>query len=118
MYVTLLRSKLHGATVTGAVLDYQGSITIDSSLLKAAGILPHEKVLVANMNNGERFETYALPGKPGSRTICLNGATVHKGKIGDKVIIFTFAQMTLAEAKRHHPKVIVLGSGNRPRPKK
>ena len=113
MYLTLLRSKIHGATVTGAVLEYEGSITIDSDLLTAAGILPYEKVMVANLANGNRFETYAIPGEAGSGMICLNGATVHLGSVGDRVIVFTFAMVTEKEAASFTPTVIRVDARNR-----
>jgi aspartate 1-decarboxylase len=116
MLRSFLKAKLHRATVTGAQLDYQGSLTIDRALMDAVDIAPHEKILVANMENGERFETYAIPAAPGSGTIILNGATAHKGSVGDRVIVFTFCLLTEAEAARHQPRVLVLDERNRPLP--
>ena len=109
----VLYGKIHGATVTDARIDYQGSITIDSDLLKAADILAGEKVLIANLNNGARLESYALPGKSGAGEICLNGGAAMHGKKGDKVIIMTFAVMTDEEIKRHQPKVICVDPRNK-----
>ncbi|MEI7437893.1 MAG: aspartate 1-decarboxylase [bacterium] len=114
MLLTLLKAKLHGATVTEAQLDYEGSLTIDRTLMDLVGILPWEKIMVANLQNGNRFETYAIPGTPGAGTICLNGATAHLGKKGDKVIIFTFCQLSASEAHSHHPLVVRLDPQNRP----
>jgi len=107
-----LRSKIHMATVTDANLEYEGSITIDVSLMKKAGILPYEQVQVSNVNNGERFETYAIPGKKGE--ICLNGPTARKGVVGDKVIIFSYAWLDEKEVKGHKPIILKLDSKNRP----
>ena len=116
MQVTLLKSKLHHARVTESALEYQGSLTIDADLMAAVGILPHEKILIANMANGERFETYAIEAEAGSGTICLNGATAHKGSVGDRLIIFSFASMTPEEATTHKPSILVLDAANRPVP--
>ena len=110
---TLLRSKLHRATVTQADPDYEGSITIDAELLAAADIAVYEKVLVANIANGERFETYALQGPAGSGTIGLNGAAARLGKVGDLVIIMAFGAVAEAEVASVHPHVVLLGPGNR-----
>ena len=116
MFVSMLKSKLHMARVTDAQLDYNGSLTIDLDLMDAVGILPFEKILVANVENGERFETYAISGARGSGTICLNGATAHKGSIGDRVIIFSFAILTPEEAAGHTPRTMRLNEHNRPMP--
>jgi len=113
--VTMLKAKLHHATVTEAALEYEGSITIDAELLRAAGILRYEKVLVANLANGERFETYAIDGPPGTGTIVLNGATAHKGAVGHRLIIFAFCQLPAEEAAEHTPRVLLLDSANRPK---
>lgn len=102
-----LKSKLHHVRVTEAQLSYRGSMTFDPDFLEAAGIRPFEKILVANLENGERFETYAIEGERGSRTCCLNGATAHKGKVGDRVIVFTFCMLTDEEAATHRPRVVV-----------
>ena len=108
----VLRAKIHMATVTESNLQYEGSITIDSALLKKAGILPFEQVVVSNMNNGERFETYAIPGKKGE--ICLNGPTARKGAKGDRVIIFSYSWFEDKELKGFKPVIIKLDSKNRP----
>ena len=112
MQVEMLRTKIHRGAVTGAELDYEGSLTIDGELMDEVGILHHEKVLVANLDNGNRFETYAIRGKDGDKGIILNGATAHLGKVGDRIIIFTFTRMELEEAKRFQPTVIVLDEKN------
>jgi aspartate 1-decarboxylase len=111
---TFLKAKIHHATVTGVELDYEGSLTIDPELMDAVGMRPYEKILVANLANGERFETYAIAAERGSRAIILNGATAHKGSIGDRVIIFTFCRLTDAEIETHKPRVLLLGEGNDP----
>ena len=108
----VLRAKIHMATVTESNLAYEGSITIDEDLLKEAGILPYEQVMVSNLNNGERFETYAIPGKAGSREICLNGPTARKGVAGDKVIIFCYSYFEANELKDFGPRIIRLDAEN------
>ena len=102
-----LKSKLHRVRVTEARLDYMGSMTFDPDFLDAAGIRPFEKILVADLENGERFETYAIAGERGSRVCCLNGATAHKGKVGDRVIVFTFCALAPEEEAAHRPRVVV-----------
>jgi aspartate 1-decarboxylase len=109
---TLLKSKLHRATVTGASLHYEGSLTVDEELAKKAGFLPYEKILVGNINNGERFETYLIYGHAGSRVIELNGATAHLGKIGDRLTIMSFAQVPAELAAKHHPTIVRLDEKN------
>ena len=111
MTVKLMKSKLHRIRVTEAKLDYTGSLTIDEDLMDAAGIFNYEKLLVANVDNGERFETYAIRGPRGSKVCCLNGAAAHKGKAGDKLIVMTWATMDASEAKDFVPKVVVLDDG-------
>lgn len=113
MTVALLKSKLHRISVTEAKLDYTGSLTIDEDLMDAVGILNYEKLLVANVDNGERFETYAIRGPRGSGVCCLNGAAAHKGRVGDRLIVMTWAQMSEDEAKAFTPRVGVIGKGNR-----
>lgn len=103
-----MKSKLHRIRVTEAKLDYTGSLTIDEDLMDAAGIFNYEKLLVANVDNGERFETYAIRGPRGSKVCCLNGAAAHKGKAGDRLIVITWAAMDASEAKAFVPKVVVL----------
>src|SRR5210317_1690976 len=114
MHLSLLKSKLHRAAVTEVALDYEGSIRIDGNLLDQVGILPYERVLVANLENGERFETYAIAGEAGSGDVCLNGATAHKGSVGDRVIIFSFASVCESQAASHMPRVLVLDENNKP----
>jgi len=118
MFVSMLKSKLHRAVVTGCMVDYEGSIEIDTSLMKAVGIVPYEKVLVANLANGNRFETYAIPGKKDSGTIALNGAAALLGKKGDLVIILSFMLMPVSKSAKHHPRILVLDKNNRPATKK
>ena len=114
MFSTLLKAKLHAARVTDSQLDYEGSLTIDQDLMDYVQILPYEKILVADMENGNRFETYAIPGKRGSGAICLNGATAHLGAVGDRLTIFTFGLVETAGAAQHRPRVIRLDEKNRP----
>ncbi|MDO4190562.1 MAG: aspartate 1-decarboxylase [Bacteroidales bacterium] len=106
MYINVLKSKIHRVSVTEANLNYIGSITIDESLMEAANILPNERVQVVNNNNGERFETYAIPGPKDSGVICLNGAAAHKVNVGDIVIIMAYTWMTYDEAKTFKPNVV------------
>lgn len=110
-----LRSKIHMATVTESNLAYEGSITIDLDLMDKAGILPYEQVMISNLNNGERFETYVISGKRGSREFCLNGPTARKGVVGDKIIIFSYCYMNEGEIKPDFaPTIIKLDSKNNP----
>lgn len=109
----MFRAKIHRATVTQAELYYEGSITIDEDLLKAADILPFEKVQVVNVNNGSRLETYTIAGKAGSGVICLNGPAARLGYPGDEVVIITYAQMSEEEARAHRPVVIHVDKSNR-----
>ncbi|MBK5142290.1 aspartate 1-decarboxylase [Budviciaceae bacterium BWR-B9] len=112
MELTMLKSKIHRATVIQAELDYIGSITVDQDLLDASGILEYEKVQIVNINNGSRFETYTISGKRGSGLICLNGAAARHVQVGDKVIIMCYAQLTPEEAKTHQPKVVFVDDDN------
>ena len=114
MLLTMLKSKLHGAVVTSCLPDYEGSIAIDRSLLRAAGILPNEKVLVASLANGNRLETYAIPAEEGSGTVSLNGAAAFLGSPGDRLIVLAFALMPPTQARKHRPKVLRLTRKNRP----
>lgn len=109
----ILRTKIHIATVTESNLSYEGSITIDETILKKAGILPYEQVMISNLNNGERFETYAIPGEKGSGEICLNGPTARKGVVGDKIIIFCYNYFEDGEVKGFKPKIIRLDEENK-----
>lgn len=108
----MLKCKIHNATVTEANLNYVGSITIDSDLLDAAGMLEYEKIQVVNNNNGARIETYIFRGEPGSGIICLNGAAARHFEVGDVVILMTYAQMTTEEAKKHQPTVVMVSKEN------
>jgi aspartate 1-decarboxylase len=110
----MLKSKIHRATLTDAHVDYEGSITVDSALLKAADILEHEAVWVWDVTNGSRFETYAIAGEPGSGVVCVNGAAAHLVSIGDLVIVASFADLTDAEAHSWHPTVVRVDAENRP----
>ena len=110
--MTLLKSKLHRATVTGASVDYQGSMTISEDLAEAVGLLRYERILVSNMANGARFETYVIYGPRGTGVIELNGATAHLGNVGDRLTIMNFAQMSAEEAAHHRPSVVVLDESN------
>jgi len=105
MTLTLLKSKLHRIRVTEACLDYEGSLTLDPDDMEAVGILPYEKILCADVENGNRFETYAIEGKRGSHVCCLNGAAAHKGQVGDRLIVMSFAQMSEDEAQNWVPRV-------------
>ena len=113
MFRTLMKAKLHRATVTEANLNYVGSITIDSDLLTAVDMLPNERVQIVNNNNGARLETYIIPGPKGSGVICLNGAAARHVQPGDKVIIMSYAVMTDEEARLHKPRVAVLDEENK-----
>ena len=109
-YRTFLSAKIHRATITEARVDYEGSISIDSSLLERSGILPLEQVDVYNVTNGERLTTYALPGEPGQ--ICLNGAAALKGNQGDTIIIASYLQLAPEEIAGHAPRIVLLKPGN------
>lgn len=113
MTVELLKAKIHRATVVQAELDYVGSITVDSELLEASGILEYEKVQIVDINNGSRFETYTIAGEKGSGMICLNGAAARCVSTGDKIIIMSYASMTPEEAKSHKPTVIFVDDDNK-----
>lgn len=112
MTYTMLHGKIHRATVTQADVDYVGSITVDSGLLEASGIKEYEYVQIADVTNGERFETYTIAGEPGSGVICLNGAAAKKASIGDKIIIMAYAAMTPDEAESCHPRVVFVDDDN------
>jgi aspartate 1-decarboxylase len=108
----MLKSKIHRAVVVQAELNYVGSITIDSSLMEAAGILEYEKVQIADVESGTRFETYVIAGEPGSGMICLNGAAARQVQVGDHVIIMAYADMTPEEAKDNKPQVVFVDEAN------
>lgn len=113
MLLTLLKAKIHRATVTQCDLHYEGSISIDSALLEASGILPNEQVDVLNIHSGARFTTYAIEAPAGSGTIGINGAAARLAQMGDLVIIVAYAQMDEAQAKRHKPVVLAMDGKNR-----
>jgi aspartate 1-decarboxylase len=113
MQVFLLKSKIHRATVTDGNLNYEGSLTIDADLMKAAGLRPYERILCSNMANGNRFETYAIPGKRGAGDIILNGAAAHLGKKGDLLTIMSFAAVGGKKADKWKPRLVRLGKGNK-----
>ncbi len=114
MTITLFKGKLHHLTVTEADLYYEGSITLDAELLEAAKILPYEKVQVVNVNNGSRLETYTIPAKRGSRTVCLNGPAARLNAPGDEIIVIAYADMTPEEAEAHRPRVVLVDKQNDP----
>ncbi|MBP8644700.1 MAG: aspartate 1-decarboxylase [Syntrophobacteraceae bacterium] len=113
MQRVLLKSKIHRARVTEADLEYEGSLTIDEDLMKAADILEFEQVKVYNINNGARFDTYAISGAPGSGIICLNGAAARMGARGDLIIITTYALFSESEIRGHRPKLLFVDTDNR-----
>ncbi len=112
MEITLLKAKIHRAVVTQADLDYVGSVTIDTRLLREAGILEYEKVQIVDIDNGNRFETYTIAGDEGSGIICLNGAAAKCVNVGDKVIIMAYAEMSPEEAAEHKPTVLFVNENN------
>jgi aspartate 1-decarboxylase len=112
MLLTLLKSKIHHAIVTGASLDYEGSLTVSADLAELVGLVPYEKILVSNLRNGERFETYAIYGPARQGIIELNGATAHLGKIGDRLTIMSFARYTPQEVATHRPSIVLLNEKN------
>ncbi|MDD2479683.1 MAG: aspartate 1-decarboxylase [Victivallaceae bacterium] len=113
MQKIMLTGKIHTARLTACELDYEGSLEIDLDLLEQSEIMPYEKILVVNRNNGERLETYAIPGTRGSRVFCLNGPAAKRGNVGDVVTIMAFSALTMDEARNHCPRVIVLDGENR-----
>jgi len=112
MTITMLHSKIHRATVTDANLNYVGSITIDSAILKDAGMRVGQKVDIVDVNNGERFSTYIIPGEPGKKEFCLNGAAARKVHVGDKIIIIAYTELTPKEADEYKPKIVILDDDN------
>lgn len=112
MQMTILKSKIHRAAVSGASLHYEGSMTISEDLAEKVGLLPYERILASNMANGERFETYVIYGKRGAGIIELNGATAHLGKVGDRLTIMNFGQYTPEEAATHKPRIVRLNECN------
>jgi aspartate 1-decarboxylase len=112
MLIHVLKSKIHRARITAANVNYEGSLTIDRALMDKVGFVAYERILCSNMANGERFETYVIPGENDSADIVLNGATAHLGKIGDMLTIMSFTEIDITHAKFWKPRVIVLGEGN------
>ena len=112
MNVQLVKSKIHRAVITQADLHYEGSLAIDLDLMEACGLLPYERILVVNMTNGERLETYAIPGARGSKVFCLNGAAAHRGNKGDIITIMSFAFYESDDAEGHKPSVIIMNENN------
>ena len=112
MFRMMMKSKIHRATVTEANLQYVGSVTIDTTLMEAADILPNEKVQIVNNNNGARFETYVIPGERDSGTICLNGSAARQVQVGDQVIIISYAVLTDEAAHQYNPKVVFVDHEN------
>lgn len=113
----MLRAKIHRATVTDSNISYEGSLTVDEALLNAAGIIPYEQVMVSNLNNGERFETYVIPGERDSGIVCLNGPTARKGAVGDEIIIFCYGYYNENEIKNLSTKIVRVDKRNRIIPK-
>jgi aspartate 1-decarboxylase len=113
MDLFMLKSKIHQARITGVDMSYEGSIVIDTELMGEVGLIPYEKVLIANISTGSRFETYVIEGDPGSGTIALNGAAARLGQIGDQIIILSFAQVPAGKARAFTPKTILLDERNR-----
>jgi len=116
MQLTLLKGKIHRAVVTQCELNYEGSISVDAGLMERAGILPHEQVDVLNINNGQRFTTYAIPAPAGSGIIGVNGAAARLAQKGDLVIIIAYARMEEQEARSFQPRVVMVDAANRPLP--
>lgn len=112
MRLNLLKSKIHRARVTAADVNYEGSLGIDQDLMDQVGLLPYERILCGNVANGERFETYAIPAKRGSRAIILNGAVARLGKAGDRITIMSFATVEKKKSGKWRPRVLVLGAKN------
>ncbi|MBR3645336.1 MAG: aspartate 1-decarboxylase [Lachnospiraceae bacterium] len=113
MNITMLKSKIHRATVVQAELNYVGSITVDRDLMDASGIYEYEYVQIADVDNGNRFETYVIAGERGSGMICLNGAAARQVSVGDKIIIMSYAQMTPEEIENHKPQVVFVDDDNK-----
>lgn len=113
MLISMLKGKIHRATVVQAELNYVGSITVDPLLMEAANILEYEYVQIVDVENGNRFETYTIAGEPGSGMICLNGAAARQVAVGDHIIIMSYAQMTPEEAKEHKPHVVFVDDENK-----
>lgn len=113
MQIHVLKSKIHRGAVTAANVDYEGSMTIDAEFMQKVGLYPYERILCSNMANGNRFETYVIPGERGSRALVLNGATAHLGKVGDRLTIMSYTMVEEAMAKSWQPRVILLNEHNK-----
>ena len=113
MFRTMLKSKIHGARVTDANVEYRGSITIDISILEAVEIIPNEKVQVVNLNNGSRIETYVIPGKKGSGVIAMNGGAARHAVVGDRLLIMSYVLIETKDALGHKPKIVFLDGKNK-----
>lgn len=109
----MLRAKVHRATVTETNVEYEGSLTLDAGLMQAAGMLPYERIDVYNVNSGERFSTYLIPGEAGSGVACVNGAAAHLARKGDRIIIASYAVLGDDEIPRHRPTVVLVDSQNK-----
>ena len=116
MRLTMLKSKLHRLTVTEADLHYEGSFTLDEELMEAAELVPHERIELYDVTNGNRIATYVIPGPPGSRVACANGAAAHQIHRGDIVILCSYAEVEADEAALHEPKVVFVNEKNDPKP--
>jgi aspartate 1-decarboxylase len=112
MLLNLLKAKIHRARVTEANLAYEGSITIDKNLLEASGIYAHEQVHVVDIDNGERFVTYVIEGKPGSGVMCVNGAAARRVSVGDRIIVIAYCHVSKEEARAHRPRVVLVDDRN------
>ena len=115
MQITVLKSKIHRATVTDAQLDYEGSLGIDAALMEAAGLVPYEKILVADVTNGSRHETYAVAAPAHSGSICVMGAAAHLAHPGDVIIIMAFGEIEASQAADHRPRIVLVDEHNRPK---
>ena len=113
MNFVMCKSKIHRARVTESILDYEGSLEIDTNIMKDAGIYPYEKILVVNASNGQRFETYAIPGKAGSRDFKVNGAAAHRANPGDIITIMSFGVCSEEEARNISPKILIMDGENK-----
>ena len=113
MQVKILKAKIHRAEITDCDIEYEGSLGVDAEFMEKVGALPYEHVIVGNITNGKRFETYLIPEPAGSKAIVLKGAVAHLGKVGDLLVAMVFANFTPEEAKNFQPKTIVLGEFNR-----
>ena len=112
MTVTLMKSKIHRATVTEANLNYIGSVTVDAELMESAGLFEYELVHVLDIDNGNRLQTYVIPGPPGKGDICMNGAAARRVHVGDRVIIIAYCQVDTMKAPEHRPRIVLVGEGN------